>query len=289
MDIKPPSIIVIGDTVSLRNEIAWFEKAPLFGKSVLVTRARAQASVLIKKLNALGADAIELPTIAIEPAVLTAEEKTELLNFAFYHWIFFTSQNAVEPFFKIINKHGFDTRALSNVRIASIGPSTSDALRANGINPDLEPEEYTSSGLLTAFATVCNDREPLNILLPRADIASKELPDGLRAMGHDVTEVPIYRTDPAEPDTDLIEQIKSEPPDFITFASSSTAENLANMLGHEDFVRLSMQSKFISIGPVTSAKIRKLGAHVSREAARSDINGLVEAIIHESRESDKKK
>jgi uroporphyrinogen III methyltransferase/synthase len=280
--IEPPAIICIGDVCKLRNELAWYENTPLFGKSVVVTRSRAQASALSSRLLALGAEVIELPTIEIVPAKLPPDDLAKLEWLANYDWIIFTSQNVVPPFFDNLSSLGLDARAFAGAKIAAIGGATVDALHHRGLNADLIPQAFTSAGLLEAFKAMNVIERGRKVLLPRADIASRELPDGLARLGMEVTEVSIYRTIPAEPDIDTLKRITKGNIDYFTFASSSTAENLARLIGAGKFIELSKKSRFISIGPVTSATIRKLGARVSWEAERSDINGLVEAILDDA-------
>jgi uroporphyrinogen III methyltransferase / synthase len=280
--IKPPSIIVIGDVVALRDEIAWYEKAPLFGKTVVVTRARAQASKLASKLHALGADVIEIPAIVIKPVELSADDEAFIINTSNYGSLFFTSQNAVDYFIQVFNKHHLDTRTLANVLIASIGPATSEALQQRGIIPDIVADPFTSKGMLATFQNHPESKNVRSALLPRADIASEELSDGLRSSGIKVHEIDIYRTVPVVPDPELIDRIKNQTVDYVTFTSSSTVKNIAAMLGRDDFIVLSKRASFVSIGPVTSATIRELGADLASEAAVSDIDGLVDALIKDN-------
>lgn len=283
-NIKPPAIIVIGDVVNLRDEIAWFEKAPLFGKSVVVTRSRETASKLSNQLSCLGANVIELPAISIQPAVLTDEEERIIIDTSSYDWIFFTSQNAIEPYFEIFYRFGFDSRKLANVKIAAIGSATADALREKGIIPDLVPDVFTSQGLLDKFRNCPDAKFAKRVLLPRADIASDDLTVGLREMNIDVIEIDIYRTLPAEIDKKDIELIMREPVDYVTFTSSSTVDNFCKAVGKDDFVELSNRAKYVSIGPVTSEKIRELGGRVFCQASVSNIAGIIDAIIEAEKE-----
>ncbi len=277
--IEPPAIICIGEVCRFRDEMKWYETSPLFGKSVVVTRSRAQASKLSSKLHALGAIVIELPTISIEPIELAKDKLKILKSLSEFDWIFFTSQNAVSSFFDNLARLNLDARAFAGVKIAAIGGATSDALAEHGLKADLVPERFTSAGLLAAFEALEESGRGRRALLPRADIASRELPDGLSNIGMECVELNVYRTVPASPDEDTLKRITGEPVDYFTFASSSTTENLAGIVGKEKFIGLSNESSFISIGPVTSEKIRELGGRVKREAERSDIDGLVDAII----------
>ncbi len=277
--IKSPSIICIGEVCKYREQLMWYENTPLFGKSVLVTRARTQASKLTSKLRTLGAEVIELPTIEIEPVDLSSGDLEKIKNLSNYDWVFFTSQNAVPSFFNNLAGAGLDARAFAGVKIAAIGGATADALNEKGLNPDLVPLEFTSTGLLKAYKKLPEDERGNMALLPRADIASRELPEGLARLGIDFDEIDIYRTTRATPDDSLLKRVTEGAVDYATFASSSTVENLADIIGRDVFIELSRRTGFISIGPVTSGKIRELGAVLKREAERSDIDGLVEALI----------
>ncbi len=277
--MEPPSIIVIGEVVALREQLNWFETAPLFGKTVVVTRSRAQASKLSEKLRHLGANVIELPVIEIKPVKLSEDDLGKIRGIGGYDWVFFTSQNAVTPFFDTFDQSGMDVRALGGVRIAAIGQATAEALREKGIKPDLVPETFTSAGLLESFGALHKDERGVRALLPRADIASTELPVGLAKLRIECDEIAIYKTVPGDPDEDELKRIVDGNVDYITFTSSSTAENFSKLLGLERFVELSGRVRFASIGPVTSAKLRELGAVAAIEAERSDIDGLVDAIV----------
>jgi uroporphyrinogen III methyltransferase/synthase len=277
--IEAPAIICIGEVCRFRDELNWFETTPLFGQSVVVTRSRSQASKLSSRLRALGALVIELPAIEIEDVDLNDDDLSKLSTLAEFDWVFFTSQNAIPSFFDNLAKLDLDSRAFSGVKIAAIGGATADALRERGLNPDLVPEKFTSAGLLAAFETLPDEERGRRALLPRADIASRELPDGLQKLGLECLEIDIYRTVPASQDEKILKQLLDGPVDYFTFASSSTVENLADMIGRGKFVELSNKSAFISIGPVTSDKIKELGGRITREAERSDIDGLVDAIL----------
>ena len=280
--IKPPAIICIGEVCKFRDELAWFEDAPLFGKTVVVTRTRSQASGLSIKLREHGAGVIELPTIKIEPAVLSESDLGNIKNISSFDWIVITSQNTIEPLINALFSHDLDLRALAGVKIAAIGNATANALREKGLYADLIPGTFTSEGLLSAFSELPDGVDRKKVLLPRGDLASNELPDGLTALGCDVRSVDMYRIVPADYDPAVFETILNSDIDFITFTSGSTATNFQRMIGIEKFIELSEKASYISIGPVTSEKIRDLGANVRREAVRSDIAGVVEAILIES-------
>jgi uroporphyrinogen III methyltransferase/synthase len=176
-----PAVIVVGEVVKLRKTLRWFDKLPLFGKRILVTRSRHQASALSKLLTGLGAEAVELPVIDIQPVADTKDIDRAILDISRYQWLVFTSSNGVDAFFARLLSLKLDSRHLHSARIAVIGPATAEALRQQGITPDYSPSVYTAAGLLEGFAAM--EIKGKNFLLPRADIADKELSCGLRRLG----------------------------------------------------------------------------------------------------------
>jgi uroporphyrinogen III methyltransferase / synthase len=263
--IAPPSAIVVGAVAGL--DLSWFEQRPLFRRSVVVTRAREQASELRMRLEALGAEVVELPTIAIAPLEIT------LPNLADYAWIAFTSTNGVEAFFEATDDAGLDTRALAGIRIAAIGPGTSAALVERGVRVDLLPERYVAESLVEAFPLP--EAEGARVLVARADQARDVLPEGLVEKGYAVDVLPVYRTVTAEPDPAAVERVRAGDVDAITFTSSSTVTNLLGALGGLP----APQPKVVSIGPVTSETARQRGLEVDVEATEHTINGLVRAVV----------
>ncbi|MBI4283941.1 MAG: uroporphyrinogen-III C-methyltransferase, partial [Chloroflexi bacterium] len=223
--LTAPAIIVVGDVARLSEKLRWFDNRPLFGKRILVTRARHQASTLSQLLSAGGAQPIELPAIEIQPVANTEELDRAIANLGCYHWLVFTSVNGVEPFFQRLYNLNLDGRALSGLKIGAIGPATAKALEARGLIPDYVPEAFTSQGLIAGLSrgNIAGQR----FLLPRADIADKELTDGIKQLGAEVDEVAVYRTVPA---TAVIAQARqmllSGEIDVVTFTSSSTVSNL---------------------------------------------------------------
>ncbi len=271
---EAPAVAVIGEVVSLRETLNWFETRPLFGQRIAVTRTRRQASELIERLRELGADAFELPTIRIEPAPdkrgfyeLVADAHT-------YDWLVFTSPNGVDAFFEAFFTIYKDARSLGGARIAAIGPATAGRVRHYRFAVDLQPAKYVAEEIVKAFqAEVCV--ENLKVLLPRAEGAREVLATELTRLGAIVDEAVAYRTVPETGDAaGGIERFKDEGADWITFTSSSTAENFAAL-------RLALPERLrtASIGPITSATMRKLGLDVDVEAAQHDIPGLVAAIL----------
>jgi uroporphyrinogen III methyltransferase/synthase len=266
---EAPAIIVVGDVVQLREQLAWVEKLPLHGLRIAVTRSQPQAGVLGGKLAALGAQVIEMPTIEIEPLSF------ELPALEQYDWLVFTSANGVEHFF---NKLGGDARALAGVRIAAIGPATAHALREYGIKADVVPEEYVAEAVveaLKAAGIAAGDR----VLIPRAQEAREVLPQQLRELGVQVDVLPVYVTvaSGSGASASAIERLKAGEVDAITFTASSTVKNFLALLGNERAALAGV--KLYSIGPVTTQALLDAGLEVTAQAKEYTIPGLVQAIL----------
>ncbi len=268
-----PAVAVFGDVVALRGELNWFEKRPLTGKRIVVTRTRTQAGALTGQLRGLGADVLELPTIRIEPPT-DLRGFGELVQDAHtYDWIIFTSPNGVNAFFDLFYKLYDDARELGGAKIAAIGPATGQRIKDFHIHVDLQPQEFVAEALVREFKKL-GGVENLRILLARAEKARDVLPKELSAMGGIVDEALAYRTVPETRDRNGVRRrLKDEGADVITFTSSSTVEN---------FMALNLPwpegMKVASIGPVTSKTARDLGLNVDIEARRHDVPGLVDAI-----------
>jgi uroporphyrinogen III methyltransferase/synthase len=268
-----PAVAVFGEVVALRDNLNWYEKRPLFGKRIVVTRTRKQASVLSSKLRALGAHVIELPTIRIEPPT-DLREFAELVQDAhIYDWIVFTSANGVEAFFNIFFKLYDDAREIGGARIAAIGPATAQRVKDFHLHVDLQPEEFIAEDVVREFQKQ-GSIENLKILVVRAEKARDVLPKELSALGAIVDEAFAYRTVPETRDTSgARRQLAADGADLITFTSSSTVENfLALGLPWPKGIQVA------SIGPITSKTARDHGLKVDVEAQRHDVDGLVQAI-----------
>jgi len=268
-----PAVAVFGEVVALRDKLNWYEKRPLLGKRIVVTRTRKQASALSSKLRSLGADVIELPTIRIEPPN-NLREFAELVQDAHnYDWIVFTSANGVEAFFDIFFKLYDDAREIGGARIAAIGPATAQRVKDFHLHVDLQPKEFVAEDVIREFKKQ-GSIENLKILLVRAEKARDVLPKELSVLGAIVDEAFAYRTVPETHDTSGARQRLAEHgADLITFTSSSTVEN---------FLALGLPwpkgMKVASIGPITSQTARDNDLKVEIEAKHHDIDGLVEAI-----------
>lgn len=269
-----PAVAIFGEVVNLRDELNWFERRPLFGKRMFVTRTRAQAGALSRGLSDLGAQVWEMPTIRIEPPD-NLREFGELVNDVHgYDWLIFTSPNGVDAFFEMFFRIYHDVRSVGGIRIAAIGPATAARVRANHLAVDLQPEEFVAEGLLKAFKKEAGSIENLRILLARAASARDVLPDELTKMGAIVDVAVAYKTVPETGDpTGAVQHFREEGADLITFTSSSTVENFM-ALG----LPLPPRLVTASIGPVTSDTMRKLGLEPTIEAERHDVPGLIEAI-----------
>jgi uroporphyrinogen III methyltransferase/synthase len=234
----------------------------------VVTRAREQASELRARLEALGAQVIELPSIEIEPLDITVPPLGD------YEWVVFTSANGVIHFFdRGLAAAGFDARALGGVRVAAIGPGTADALAARGIRPDLLPERFVAESLLDAFPPP--SQPGARVLLARAEVARDVLPEGLKERGYDTEVLPVYRTVAATPAADDLATVRAGAVDAITFTSSSTVANFCDAVGAFD----GAQPLVVSIGPVTTQTADQRGLTVNAEADPHTIDGLVEALL----------
>jgi uroporphyrinogen III methyltransferase/synthase len=266
LGVEAPSAIVVGAVAGL--DLGWFETRPLFGRSIVVTRAREQASELRTRLEQLGAEVIELPSIALEPVAFSLPALDP------YEWIVFTSANGVKAFFdEGLVAAGLDARALAPARVAAIGPGTSDALAARGVRADLVPPRFVAESLVEAFPDP--ERAAARVLVARADSARDVLPEGLGARGYEVDVLAVYRTVPVAPDADQLRRVQSGEVDAVTFTSSSTVKNFCAAVGPFAVP----QPAVISIGPVTSETARELGLRVDTEADPHTIDGLVAAVL----------
>ena len=272
--IGPPVVAVIGDVVTLRNRLAWFDSRPLHGKRVLVTRTREQAGELSRLLSLRGAVPIELPTIEVRPLDHYTGLDQALGSLARYDWVVFASVNAVDAVFARLASMHLDSRAFAGASLAAVGQATAARLRAHGIEPDLVPFGYSARDLLDAFAG--QDMKNARVLLPRTDIAPDTLPRGLAGMGAVVDEVTAYKTaTPGSARADAAGVLRSGI-GVATFTSSSTVTNLVGLLdGGAD----ALSGVLIAcIGPVTAETAGRMGLDVDIVAREHTVQGLVEAL-----------
>jgi len=274
--IKPPALIVVGEVVNLRDTINWFEKRPLFGKRILVTRTRDQASELVHLLEDQGAACLEGATIALaEPESWDALDG-ELKRLGEYQWLVFTSINAIRFFFARMFALGLDSRVLAGPKIAVVGKATAEALKGYGLKADLIPEEFTGEGL--AAAMVGKGVQGAKVLLPRAEKAREILPEILGENGAKVKVIPVYRN--VRPDDyELVrDELAQGAIDMVTFTSSSTVTNFLEMLGPERETLLA-GVKVAVIGPITAKTAQKAGLTIAVQPETYTIPALVENIV----------
>jgi uroporphyrinogen III methyltransferase/synthase len=273
--IAPPAILVVGDVVSLRDKLNWFEKQPLFGKRILVTLPADDNSRLSQALEGYGAECTMLPLISIKPL-----EDYNILDEAIrqiedYHWVIFTSQNGVRFFKQRLDALNMDIRCLQGVKVASIGPKTRSAVESLGLRNDIVPSNYMQEGLLKAFKS--SGVKGANILIVRAMEARDVLPQGLAKLGARVKVVAAYKT------RLRTEKIRAEEYlndfDMVTFTSSSCVQGFFNVFSSKQIFSGKNRFKTASIGPVTSQTCRKYGLRVAIEAKEFTLEGLAAAIL----------
>jgi uroporphyrinogen III methyltransferase/synthase len=279
--IGAPALIVVGPVVAKRESLAWLERRPLFGRRVVVTRARAQASGLARRLRDLGAEVVELPAIRIESRIESDEVKRAVGQIGDYALIVLTSPNGVRLLFEAMRSAGLDARALGGgggaagtnggATVAAIGPGTARALARAGIAADVVPERFVAESLVESLAEV--DVAGKRVLVARPAEARDVIPEHLGGRGAEVDVVALYETVREEPRAEAIEAAQSA--DYVTFTSSSTVRNLTDALGE----RFPKAARIVSIGPVTSESVTDAGFDVHVEAERHDIDGLVAALL----------
>jgi uroporphyrinogen III methyltransferase/synthase len=276
--MKPPAIIVVGKVVNLRKTLKWFENRPLLGKRIVVTRAREQASDMVRRLSDLGAECLEFPTIKVAPPEDTSPLKDAVERLLEYDWIVFTSVNGVKFFFGLLFDMNKDVRALAHLRTAAIGPATAEELFKYGLKSDIVPQNYRAESVVEAFS-----KEPLKgkkILLPRAKEARPVLPVELHKMGAEVDEVTTYLTEKVGDNADiLIKQLGEKSVDLISFTSSSTVKNFKALLPPDQFDKLMEGITIASIGPITSNTAKELGFDVHITAESYTVPDLCKAIL----------
>jgi uroporphyrinogen III methyltransferase/synthase len=274
--LKPPSVIVIGDVVSLKDRLEWFEKKPLFGKKIVITRARHQAGSLVKLLEKKGAICIEFPCIDISMPFDLSPLDSALLRLASYDWVIFGSVNAVRFFFKRLDDLDLDARALSQTKIAVAGSGTSHCLSGFFLKADMIPKRFQAEGLIDKFREL--DMAGKKILIPGASIARKVLPKELSLMGAQVDKVTVYETKMAGPPPEVLKYLEEHFVDMVTFTSSSTVKNFLKILPPSLKSKLLSQTKMACIGPVTSETLEASGASTDIMPERATIEDLVKAI-----------
>lgn len=272
VQLKSPAIIVVGEVNRLREQLRWFDTKPLFGKRILVTRARAQASEFADLLEANGAKVIQFPTIKIQPI-----EGVDVPSPNEYDWVIFTSVNAVEIFYERLRENGKDARAFGTSKICAVGPKTVEVLHSIGIHPDFTPS-HSRGSVIAAEIEGIRDRR---ILLPRAKIATADLPDALREKGAHVDDVPLYDTVkvPGENREVIETDLLNGEIDLVTFTSSSTVTNFLEMFPAHHPTVLLADVKVAVIGPTTQKTAVEHVVHVDVIAKEASVKSLVAAIV----------
>lgn len=276
--IEAPALVIVGDVVKLKHELDWYERQPLFGKKIVITRARSQASAFREKLTALGARVIELPTIDITPPRSFKEIDEAIRRIHSFDWVVFTSVNGVDIFFdRLRTHHRLDTRHLASNRIAVVGEATREHLDRQGLRVDLMPKTFTSDAL--GRELVQKNIRGKRLLLIRPRIAPPRFAETLRRAGAVVTEALGYETvRPTQTIRRVYRDVVSKGADAVVFTSSSTASHLASALGAREFRKFVKRAKVFSIGPQTSRTLKSLGAAVYRQSPIATIPGLIRTL-----------
>lgn len=276
--LTSPSIIVVGHVVKLREDLNFFEKKPLWGKKIVVTRARSQSSKVVEQIYELGGTAIEFPVIKIRDLSHDPSIIEDIKRVKDYNYLIFTSQNGVKLFFNKMFSLGLDMRSVSGAKIVAIGKVTAQELEKYHLHADIIPEDYIAEGIYKELKDILRPED--KILLPRAKESRDFLVEELSKLAQ-IKEIKIYETIIGE-GIEKIEEVKTllhkNEIDYITFTSSSTVKNLVKILGSADILK---EQKLISIGPITSNTIKEFGLEVYGEAEKYDIDGILKVILNE--------
>jgi uroporphyrinogen III methyltransferase/synthase len=276
--ILPPAITIIGDVVKLRSQLNWFEQKPLFGKRIVVTRRTEQAGDFARRLNELGADVLEVPTIKITEPLEKMAIIDAFMEINSYEWLVFTSVNGVTAFFDMFFKRFQDLRDLGGARIAAVGPKTAAMLRELHLQVDLQPEEYVGKKIVAAFKKF-QDIENVKMCLFRSEVANKDLPEALMEEGAIVDDIAVYRTIAETEDrTGAAARLMEEGANWVTFTSSSTVEHFHARFDLPKLLKKFPSLKTASIGPETTKAIVALGLKPTLEAKEHTTDGLIAAI-----------
>lgn len=284
---KAPAITVVGEVVRLRDKLQWFDSRPLFGKGMLVTRAADQAGEFAAMLRAEGATVWECPTIKIVPPETMQDLDAAIAALPSFDWIVFTSVNSVQYFFARLQATGMDSRAFGNCKVCAVGPKTAASLNAHGIKADLIPQNYKAEGVIEAFCGM--DMHGKRVLYPKADRAREVIPAGLSGMGATVVDPVAYcNVIPDDIDPAVLQALEEGRIHCVTFTSSSTADNLARLLGENRFLRLLQGVAVAAIGPVTAHTCRELGLKVDIEPEEYTLAKMTGEIVKYFKGSDQK-
>ena len=273
---QPPAVLVVGPVVKLREQLKWFEKLPLFGKGIVITRPKDQAEEFAMLLRRQGARIIYFPTIQIVPTAAGRELDQAIGAIELYQWLIFTSANGAKLFFERFRALGRDIRDLKGVRICTIGPVTASVVEERGIKVDLVPDSFVAEGVVKAFLNLQMSGQ--RVLLPRAEVARDVIPEGLTQLGAHVEIVDVYRTIPSELEGGGLKALISQGEvDVLTFTSPSIFRNFMKIMG-ADF-HLPARIRIVCIGPVTAATVRRAGLNVDIMPDTYTIPDMAEAMI----------
>jgi uroporphyrinogen III methyltransferase/synthase len=276
--IGPPTVVVIGEVVKLREELNWFESRPFFGKRIVITRSREQAGQLSTKLHDLGAHVLEIPTIRFEAPTNRQALVDALLELNAYDWLVFTSPNGVAKFFEYFFRQFHDMRDLGGARIAAVGPVTAAKLKELHLQVDLMPEEAIGSKIAEEFAKF-ETIENLKICLLRAEVANSDLPKALEEIGAIVDDVACYKTVPETDDlTGTAASLRQDGADWVLFTSASTVENFHARFDLPTLIKQFPRMKLASIGPETSKALQSLSLKPAVEAREHTLDGLIASV-----------
>lgn len=270
--VRPPAIVIVGEVTTLAANLSWFDKRPLFGQSILVTRPRSQASSLATSLAELGADVVVQPAIEITAPDDWQPVDAAISRLSEYDWLVFSSANGVRFFFARLFALGRDMRALGDVKLAAVGPGTAAELAAYHVTADLQPDEFQADAMATALAAEARGKR---FLLPRASRGREVLPNELRAAGAVVDQIVVYRSQDVEsPDDAVAARLANGKIDWITVTSSAIARSLVKMFGAG-----LRQSRLVSLSPITSDTLRELGFEPAIEAEVHTMQGLIDVLL----------
>lgn len=269
----PPGVIVVGGVAGMGDELRWFERRPLIGRRVVITRPSSEAEPMACALEDLGADVIEVPLIRIAPPADPSALEAAARRAGEFDWIAFASANAARAFFGAMSRAQMDIRELGRLRLAAVGEETSMVLRTLRLRPDLVPAKFTGESLAAAFREI--DMAGKRVLLPRGNLGRATLEQSLRERGAAVEVVEAYRTEPETGDPfGGRERLAEEGADWVTFASPSAAEQW-----FAQGIPCPGRHRVASIGPATTARLRDLGREPDAEADPHTAEGLVAAIL----------
>ncbi|GGA41044.1 uroporphyrinogen III methyltransferase [Kroppenstedtia guangzhouensis] len=275
------TLFILGEAVESREHLAWFERKPLFGRRILVTRAKGQNQSMAEKIRRIGGEVVEFPTVEIRPPRQQERLDQALRHLETYDWVIFTSVNGVDFFFRHLKRLNIDIRQMHRARLAAVGPQTAQALEGKGLWVDILPEAYKAENLIEALKPHVRPGE--TVLLPRANIARKLLATELTACGCQVTDVDVYDTVPGSQGIgEVAGMLKREDLHFLTFTSSSTVRNFAKALSTVESGWKSLLDgvRVVCIGPITAQTAEQYGVKVDAIAETYTVDGLIDAIIH---------